>query len=83
MSQTKGGTKRVQTSSVDAVMAARRKAHKVFDALWMNGYMSRNAAYEWLAKELGWSRTKTHMAKMSRLQCKEVIEKVSSLYGNR
>lgn len=79
MSQAKRGTKTTrQRPEVDAVMAARRKAHKVFDSLWQGGFMSRKEAYKWLTKELGWPPQNVHMAQMNRAQCQKVIECATS-----
>lgn len=52
--------------------AARRAAHAAFDPLWEQGYMHRNAAYDWLAKELGIPRRDVHIGAFSREQCERV-----------
>lgn len=32
---------------------ARKRAHAAFDLIWIEGHMTRSAAYEWLACQLG------------------------------
>jgi hypothetical protein len=52
---------------------ARREAHEAFDELWEEGWMSRSAAYDWLAREMDLSEA--HMAKMDKRQCAQVVER--------
>ena len=57
------------------------KAHETFDPLWkrkmekgLDKRTSRNAAYEWLAKEMNLSREECHIGLFDVDQCKEVIK---------
>ncbi len=55
------------------VKAARRRAHAAFDPIWEQGFMHRNAAYDWLAKALGLRRADVHIGAFSREQCENVV----------
>ena len=52
----------------------RSRAHYAFDPLWKSGEMSRNAAYRWLAGELGITRDECHMSMFDKATCERVIE---------
>lgn len=52
----------------------RSAAHAAFDPLWQSGEMSRNAAYRWLASELGMSRDECHMSLFDAATCRRVVE---------
>lgn len=49
-----------------ATHAARKKAHDSFDRLWKRGPLSRTAAYQALAAELGIAKEACHMKLMDR-----------------
>jgi hypothetical protein len=51
----------------------RARAHAAFDPLWRSGEMSRNAAYRWLANELGLSREECHISLFDRATCERVV----------
>ena len=53
----------------------KRNAHNVFDPLWMRGPFRgrRNAAYAWLAQQMGLPIEKTHIGMFDVAQCKEAI----------
>lgn len=60
---------------------AKMEAHAAFDPLWKfhtfrNGYqtMTRNAAYEWLAGQLGINRGDCHIGMFDVAQCRRVVE---------
>lgn len=42
------------------VAQARARAHDVFDQLFLQGYMSRDQAYCWLARSMGMTRADCH-----------------------
>ena len=42
----------------------RVKAHGIFDQLWTSGLMTRDAAYEWLAEQMGISVSDAHIGMM-------------------
>jgi hypothetical protein len=52
----------------------RSRAHSAFDPIWQNGEMSRNAAYRWLANELGLTRSECHMSLFDKAMCERVID---------
>jgi hypothetical protein len=52
---------------------SRSRAHDAFDPLWRTGKMSRNAAYRWLANELGLSREECHISLFDKDMCQRVI----------
>ena len=51
---------------------AKKSAHDEFDRLWKEGYMNREEAYTWLAKKMGISGKKCHMARLNESQCFDV-----------
>lgn len=60
---------------------AKMEAHAAFDPLWKfhtfrNGYqtMTRNAAYGWLAGQLGINRADCHIGMFDVAQCRRVVE---------
>ena len=52
---------------------AKQKVHNHFDPLWKSGRMSRSKAYEWLAKELGISKSKCHIGMFDIMMCERAI----------
>jgi hypothetical protein len=57
---------------------ARVMAHAAFDDLWKYGLMTRNAAYQWLADELGLTRQQCHMKNFDEAMCKRVVDKCNA-----
>lgn len=49
-------------------------AHAAFDPLWKRGLLRRNAAYAWLAEQMGLPVEKTHIGMFDVAQCQRVIE---------
>lgn len=43
-------------------------AHLALDAIWQRGYMERDEAYRWLAKEMGLSEHECHLSRMKKYQ---------------
>ncbi|MFP4336390.1 MAG: zinc-finger-containing protein [Halothece sp.] len=68
----------------------RKKAHSFFDPLWKAKMKrdncskndARNAAYDWLSKQLGTPRYRTHIGMFNEEQCQQVIEICSTYYRN-
>lgn len=52
---------------------ARNMAHAAFDQLWRRGYMSRDAAYAWLAWQFGLMPDQAHIASLSVEQCMRLV----------
>lgn len=52
----------------------RVEAHRVFDALWKSGRMTRTGAYRWLAGELHLRPDRAHIGGFEMDQCQKVIE---------
>lgn len=52
----------------------RQHAHVVFDPIWKSGRMTRESAYQWLARELGIHRNDAHFASMDDELVRKAIE---------
>ena len=54
----------------------KKRAHAAFDPLWQYGRFKhrRNAAYAWLAEQMGLTKEETHIGMFDVQQCKQVIE---------
>jgi len=52
----------------------RNEAHKAFDPFWQDTTINRNAAYRWLAKQLGIPVDECHMGLFDESMCKKAIE---------
>ena len=52
---------------------AKSAVHEVFDPLWKSGLMGRNAAYQWLAKQLGIPKRLCHIGLFDIERCNQVI----------
>ena len=57
----------------------RSQAHKSFDSVWKQGYMSRTDAYRWMADYLGLRMQDAHIGRFGVYQCKKIIEKCETL----
>ncbi len=53
---------------------ARMAAHAAFDPIWQKGRVSRSAAYDWLARELGLTREECHMLNFDEAMCQRVVQ---------
>jgi len=69
-----------------ATRRARREAHLAFDPLWRGRYrskrrnqMSREEAYNWLARQLGIPRSECHIGMMTKDMAIKVVEAVKKL----
>lgn len=67
------------TVGADALTVARMRAHEVFDQVWRNHIMSRNAAYAMMARLLNIPREKAHIAMLSTEQCKKLVESLRGI----
>lgn len=54
--------------------ALRREAHKHFDKLYEEGYMTKDDAYQWLASLIGIPLSEAHIGYFGDYYCKKVIE---------
>lgn len=64
-----------RTSPADRNTRARRHAaHEIFDRLWKEGHISRDVAYDKLAKHLGLLACETHIGLFGISQCEETIQ---------
>lgn len=50
------------------------EAHRQFDPMWKSGYMTRDNAYKWLAKEMCLTSKECHIGKFDNEMCKRAIE---------
>jgi len=57
---------------------AKQAAHAAFDPLWKSRSMSRKEAYAWLSKELGVSKSNTHIGMFDVDQCRAVVAAVKA-----
>lgn len=53
--------------------ALRTDAHRLFNQLYLKGYMPKQTAYGWLSSVLCVPQEKAHIAQLSELQCELVI----------
>jgi hypothetical protein len=77
----KGTTKPLGRLANARLRQAKMDAHAAFDPLWKfhtfkDGYqtMTRNAAYAWLAEQLGIELVDCHIGLMNLEQCRKVVE---------
>ena len=56
-----------------ATRTLRNKAHDEFDKIWRDGYMTRSAAYQWLARQLEIDESQCHISWLTKDQLKDVI----------
>lgn len=69
------GTNRPLGNVANEVLRLKRmEAHRVFDALWKSGRMTRTGAYRWLAGELHLRPDRAHIGGFEMDQCQRVIE---------
>lgn len=62
------------TMANKSTRSMRQKAHFVFDAAWQKTKMSRNEAYEWLARKMNLTRKECHIGMFDQYQCSSVID---------
>jgi hypothetical protein len=58
---------------------ARNRAHAAFDRIWKGGFMTRNAAYSWLAKSLAIKGSRCHISMMDADECERVCTAVKEM----
>lgn len=56
-----------------ALRQAKQQAHAAFDPLWQSGAMTRAAAYEWLAAQVGVDVEDCHIGFFDLAQCARVV----------
>lgn len=61
-----------------ATRAARERAHRAFDQLWMNGRLSRIEAYRWMRRALRLTKREAHIGSLTIAQCDELITHVQA-----
>ena len=70
----KGTTRPLGNVANEVLRLKRMEAHRVFDALWKSGRMTRTGAYRWLAGELHLRPDRAHIGGFEMDQCQRVIE---------
>ena len=70
------------TLANDKLKKARIVAHKEFDDLFKNGYMSRKKAYEWLSDKLNISKDNCHIGMFNIEECNLVVSAVYDYFEN-
>ena len=70
----KGTTRPLGNVANEVLRLKRMEAHRVFDALWKSGRMTRTGAYRWLAGELHLRPDRAHIGGFEMDQCQKVIE---------
>ena len=74
------GTARPLGNVANEVLRLKRmEAHRVFDALWKSGRMTRTEAYRWLAAQLHLPESRAHIGGFEMDQCQNVIELCRSI----
>ena len=78
------------TPAGPATRRAREEAHAAFDTLWQRKVMrgvlradARNAAYAWLAEQMGLDPSATHIGSFTKTQCERVVELCRPYLGSR
>lgn len=66
------GFYRKQAEPGSDLARARIEAHGAFDVLWQSGHMTRSEAYQWLADQLGVSKSDCHMVNFDEATCDRV-----------
>lgn len=61
----------------------RRRAHHYFDQLYLDGYMSKDDAYQWLADLICAPQYEAHIGHLGEYYCKLVIEESQKLLNRR
>lgn len=51
----------------------RVEAHDLFDQIWQRGFLTRNAAYIWMAKHMGLEEEYAHIGMFTAGQCQTLI----------
>jgi len=70
----KGTTKPLGRLANKELREWKKAAHAAFDPLWKGGKMKRNAAYTWLAKQMGLPVKRTHIGMFDINECKKVVK---------
>jgi hypothetical protein len=71
--------RRVEVMQPGSTIAkARIEAHRAFDPLWKFDVMSRDGAYEWLARKMNLSKDACHIGLFDETQCAQVVEVCAS-----
>jgi len=70
----KGTTRPLGNVANEVLRLKRMEAHRVFDALWKSGRMTRTGAYRWLAGELHLRPDRAHIGGFEMDQCQKVID---------
>ena len=80
---TKRGTKIPKGIMADGDLRALRiHAHKVFDRIWLSGFMDQSAAYRWMQARFCLSEKDAHIAKMSNYMCEQLITACNEFLEN-
>lgn len=69
----KGTAKPLGTLANTVLRMKRQEAHRAFDAIWKIQGLTRSEAYEWLSKELGLPKHRTHIGFFNVEQCDKAI----------
>ena len=60
----------------------RIEAHKLFDALWKHGVMTRSNAYRWMGDKFGLRSRQAHIGYFSEYMCDELMAKCRKALRN-
>ena len=61
----------------------RRTAHQYFNQLYLSGYMTKDAAYQWLSNLLCTPPSEAHIGHLGEYYCREVIRESKKLLEQR
>jgi hypothetical protein len=60
---------------------SRGMAHRIFDQLWKDGWVTRSEAYTWMQTKMGLTADEAHIGRFTREQCAELIRLVWDYLG--
>lgn len=62
---------------------AKKQAHLFFDRIWVEKYLDRKSAYEWLCKGMGLHRDLCHIGMFNVEQCNKVVSLSREFLSNQ
>ena len=58
----------------------RIQAHKIFNQLWQNGYMTKRDAYKWMQAKFSLHESQAHIGLFSEYMCDQLIAACNEIY---
>lgn len=69
-----GTRKPLGTLANSVLKLKRQETHRIFDSWWKSVRLGRNAAYKWLAEQMGLPVHRTHIGQFDMAQCEQAIQ---------